>query len=606
MFLEGWNINMKKKKQSFRITLQTTKYMFDMVWRERDGKVYILLKCIMSVLNALFPVVYTIVPGLIVNELVGQRDIQRIIAYVALLTLAPVVSQILNLLINRKVEQISLELDLKFEEDFYEHVLHMDYEILENPEIQVKKERAGQALDGVLKVMDQLSTLLLAIISMLAISTIIATLNPFIIVLIVGVVLVNSHFTKKMNQKRHRLAQELSRFDNNLGAYTYMLEYFCYAKEIRLFRIQSLLIKLLSGTTTESNKLELKYRLSSQKLSVVQAVTDFIQQAVLYSYLIYCVFRKNLAIGSMTIYLSAAGQFSGALSKVFNAYLGLADRGQKTKELMEFLSIPLKQHDSGKLMPQYDKNSVIEFCNVSFRYPGSERYALKNLNLTIRADEKLCIVGVNGSGKSTFVKLLTRLYFPSEGEILLNGININEYDYESYQRLFAPVFQDFCEYYMSIKENIILASPQNDGRLQEVCEENGLKTLIEKLPKQYDTQVGKWFDEEGFAPSGGEGQRIAIARACYHDGKIFLLDEPTAALDPLAEYEIYTQFNNMIANKTAILITHRLSAVQLADKVAVFAEGSLAEYGTHQELYDKGGLYKEMFDKQAQFYRDEN
>ncbi len=597
---------MKKKKKSLNTTIQTTKYMFDMVWKEQSGKVYILLKSIISIVNALFPVLYTIVPGLIINELTGQRALKKIIVYVMMLTFAPVVSQLINLFINKKIELISMKLNLRFQENFYTYVMSMDYETLENPDMQVKKDRANNALTGVLNVINQLSTLILATVRMIAISSIVATLNPCIIILIICIIFINSFFARRTNEKRHCLEQELSRYDRFQGAYTYMLEYFCFAKEIRLFRIQSLLVNLLSRSKTESNKVELKYRLSSQKLSMVQTVTNFVQQMVLYAYLVYCVLIKNLAIGNMTIYLSAAGQFSGALSKVFEAYVGLVDRGQKTKELMEFLNLPLKQNDSGTKIPQYSRNSIIEFRNVSFRYPGSERYALRKLNLTIRANEKLCIVGVNGSGKSTFVKLLTRLYFPSEGEILLNGININEYDYEAYQRLFAPVFQDFCTYSMSLGENIVLASSKNINRLEEICCENGLQNLVEKLPKKYDTQVGKWLDEEGFDPSGGEGQRIAIARACYHGGEIFLLDEPTAALDPLAEYEIYTQFNNIITDKTAILITHRLSAVQLADKVAVFKDGSLAEYGTHKELYENGGLYTEMFDKQACFYIDKD
>ena len=597
---------MKKKKKSLNTTIQTTKYMFDMVWKEQSGKVYILLKSIISIVNALFPVLYTIVPGLIINELTGQRALKKIIVYVMMLTFAPVVSQLINLFINKKIELISMKLNLRFQENFYTYVMSMDYETLENPDMQVKKDRANNALTGVLNVINQLSTLILATVRMIAISSIVATLNPCIIILIICIIFINSFFARRTNEKRHCLEQELSRYDRFQGAYTYMLEYFCFAKEIRLFRIQSLLVNLLSRSKTESNKVELKYRLSSQKLSMVQTVTNFVQQMVLYAYLVYCVLIKNLAIGNMTIYLSAAGQFSGALSKVFEAYVGLVDRGQKTKELMEFLNLPLKQNDSGTKIPQYSRNSIIEFRNVSFRYPGSERYALRKLNLTIRANEKLCIVGVNGSGKSTFVKLLTRLYFPSEGEILLNGININEYDYEAYQRLFAPAFQDFCTYSMSLGENIVLASSKNINRLEEICCENGLQNLVEKLPKKYDTQVGKWLDEEGFDPSGGEGQRIAIARACYHGGEIFLLDEPTAALDPLAEYEIYTQFNNIITDKTAILITHRLSAVQLADKVAVFKDGSLAEYGTHKELYENGGLYTEMFDKQACFYIDKD
>jgi len=159
---------------------------------------------------------------------------------------------------------------------------------------------------------------------------------------------------------------------------------------------------------------------------------------------------------------------------------------------------------------------------------------------------------------------------------------------------------------VSLEKNIVIASDYNKERLDEVCLKNDLLPLINKLPKGYDTQVGKYIDEEGFEPSGGEGQRIAIARAAYHDAPVFLLDEPTAALDPIAEYKIYTQFNEMITDKTAILITHRLSAVQLADKVAVFENGGLIEYDTHKKLYESGGIYTNMFNKQAQFYLDEN
>ena len=228
------------------------------------------------------------------------------------------------------------------------------------------------------------------------------------------------------------------------------------------------------------------------------------------------------------------------------------------------------------------------------------------MNIKILCNEKLCIVGANGSGKSTFIKLLARLYYPTEGEILLNGINIYEYDYKEYQRLFSPVFQDFCGYFMSLKDNIVLNKEYNQKKLDQICNKCGLTSLLNKLVKGYDTQIGKWIDDEGIQPSGGEFQKIAIARAIYNDAPMFLLDEPTAALDPLIEYEIYKQFSEMITNKTAILITHRLSAVHLADKVAVFENGELVEYGTHKQLYAKGDKYAEMFNKQAQFYRDDN
>ena len=273
--------------------------------------------------------------------------------------------------------------------------------------------------------------------------------------------------------------------------------------------------------------------------------------------------------------------------------------------LIKFFEIPLKQYETGNKTPVFNKDSIIEFRNVSFRYPGNEHYALNNLNLTIRGDEKLCIVGVNGSGKSTFIKLLTRLYFPESGQIMLNGVNIMEYDYEKYMRLFAPVFQDFATYALTLQQNIVLSELCDDEKLKKVCRNSGIEVLSKRTAKGYDVRLDRDKEEDSIQLSGGESQRMAISRACYHGGEIFILDEPTAALDPMAEYEIYTQFNEMITDKCAVLITHRLSAVQLADKVAVFDDGHVAEYGTHSELYAKGGIYTEMFDKQAKFYRDE-
>jgi len=308
----------------------------------------------------------------------------------------------------------------------------------------------------------------------------------------------------------------------------------------------------------------------------------------------------------MTIYLTATQQFSGALQNIMSSYMNFSRNSLDVQELIDFMNIPLVQQNTGDKTPVFDKSSVIEFKDVSFKYPGSENYAMKNMSITIRGDEKLCIVGANGSGKSTFIKLLTRLYMPAEGEILLNGVNINEYDYIKYQRLFAPVFQDYSRFALSLKDNIVLTSEYNGERLEKIGEQSGLAPLVEKLPKGYDTQVSKQIDDAGFEPSGGEGQRIAIARAVYHGAPIYLLDEPTAALDPLAEYAIYTQFNEMISDKTAVLITHRLSAVQLADKVAVFDRGSLIEYGTHKELYDNGGIYTEMYKKQSEFFTNSN
>ena len=481
----------------------------------------------------------------------------------------------------------------------------MDYATVENPEIQSIKERASDTLVKVADVSTGMTTLISAVISLLLISSIISVLNPLIILLVILILIINSAVTKKVNYKNHIIGMELSKNDLFLWAYSYMMGHLSYAQEVRLFKLNKLLIDGYKKYKHENDEKKIIMTKNCGGRDIILMLTDVFQQVVLYAYLIFNVLYRGLPVGSIAIFISTVGQFSGTLSSVFNAYLYLESESFRIQELMDFMDMSSGTVQTGDMTPVFDKNSVIEFRNVSFAYPGTERYVLKNLNLSLRGDEKLCIVGVNGAGKSTFIKLLTRLYNPTEGEILLNGINIKEYDYDKYQRMFAPVFQNFAKYYFSLGENIVLANEYDKERHDEVCRHSGLDSLVKKLPKGYDTSVSKTLDESGIEPSGGETQRIAIARACYRGGEIFLLDEPTAALDPMAEYEIYTQFTNMITDKCAVLITHRLSAVQLADRVAVFDDGHVAEYGTHSELYAKGGIYTEMFDKQAKFYRDE-
>ena len=579
--------------------------MFNKIWKQRVGKVYIFVKGLSSLLSVAYALGGTIFPGLIINELVNRQISNRLVLYTGGLLLIPIVNYLTGIIFGkisfRAIEKITLT-NLN---EFYQHVTRMDYETLESPEIQDMKSRASNILGNNFVVVDHLWSFVSAIFTLISISTIIAYMNIYIILLIIAIIIANSFITQRLNKKKFETNKEIQARERRQWGVNFMLDMFAYAKELRLFNIKNLLIGKLIDSEKKINTVKWKNVKDENKANFFNIFLNFINQTVLYVYLIYKVIWDNLPIGHMSIFISAAGQFSGALSSISQSYLNLSSYSLNIEDYCNFINIPQKQYLSGELTPNFDNESVIEFRNVSFKYPGNDRFVLKDVNIFLYGNEKLCIVGANGAGKSTFIKLLTRLYFPTEGEILLNGININEYDYEKYQRLFAPVFQDFVKYYMTLGENIVLANKYSKERLDIVCSSAGLNSLVNELPKGYNTQVDKWIDEEGFEPSGGENQRIAIARASYHGGNIFILDEPTAALDPMTEYEIYTQFNRMITDKCAVLITHRLSAVQLADKVAVFDNGSVAEYGTHKELYSKGGIYTEMFDKQAQFYRDE-
>lgn len=546
-----------------------------------------------------------IVPGIIINELMysANGNVRNILWCLVLLLVVPTAYHILLIPVGNMLFHIREELNIELTNDFERFVSKMDYETLEDPHLQEWRERVGDTVGGALEVVDLIGNIISAILSFVVSFSIISYLNPLFVALIVVIVLVNSRMTKWLNLKRFELRQEFSRQQRKNWSLYYMLRDFSYAKEIRLYHIADFLLEKVNHSQREMATTNFKNNKNRNKVNFVMQISGFIQSVTIYVYLIYKVLVTELPIGSMTIYLSASQRFSGTISSVVNAYMALSEHAMQIKEWQDFLNIPTKKKN-GTLIPVIGDDSYIEFRNVSFRYPGSDIFAIQNINLNISCTKKLCIVGENGAGKSTFIKLLMRLYEPTSGEILLNGVNITQYNYGMYLKLFTPVFQDFATFEFTLKENVVLSEKYDDAKFRMACISANIQSLINKLTKGSETQIGKEFDPEGIEPSGGEEQRIAIARACYRGGEIFILDEPTASLDPNAEYEIYMQFNNMITDKCAVLVTHRLSAVQLADEVAVFDSGRIAEYGTHAELYAKGGIYTEMFDKQAQFYRD--
>ncbi len=592
----------REQTQNFISTVKTVKSLLGFIKIKKAS--YVTLKAVLALKNTSATLIYTILPGIIINELVADRRIPHLSVFVGLLTLTPLLSSLLDALINTALAKTRNAISLQLETDFYRHTNSMDYEHLENPEVQTVKQRASETVNSAVGVIDTLIDFGASLLSMISVFAIITNLNILIVLVVAVTIYVNSLITKWIQKKQYQSKIEVDKEERKLWGYGYIVDNFHFAKELRLFGLSEMIIGKISDTQKSVNSIGLVLLKEQNKANLTTIFIQCLEQVFLYIYLIYLFLIGTITVGGVTLYQSATSQFFSSLTTVVNVYLSLCAKSLSTEELIAFMDMPKRQLMTGNRHSVFDEASTIEFRDVSFRYPGSERYALRHLNLTIKGDSRLCIVGTNGSGKSTFIKLLTRLYFPTEGEILLNGTNINEYDYLEYQRLFAPVFQDFCMFYFSLKENIVLAGEYDVEKLDRVTVNSGLSSLIPKLGKGYDTQVDKWIDEEGFEPSGGEGQRIAIARAQYHGGDVFILDEPTAALDPSAEYEIYTQFNEMITDKCAVLITHRLSAVQLADNVAVFDEGRVAEYGTHQKLYAEGGLYTEMFDKQAQFYRD--
>ncbi len=379
-------------------------------------------------------------------------------------------------------------------------------------------------------------------------------------------------------------------------------------------------------------------------LFALSAATSRLFLGVVYLFVCLKAWGGAFGVGSVTQYIGGITAFSTGFAGALRVIGEARVNSDTLKMVFQFLDIPNEMYQGSLTVEKRsDRKYEVEFRNVSFRYPGTEGWALKNVSLKFRVGERLAVVGQNGSGKTTFIKLLCRLYDPTEGEILLNGIDIRKYNYREYLGVFSVVFQDFQLLAVSLLENVaagsnlenagagsFAAGSGGDGRIGKGMERSaeerrrdirrqdydreraaqcirraGLSEWLAARPEGLDTILYKELDEKGMQISGGEAQKIAIARSLYHDAPFIILDEPTAALDPMAEYEIYTKFSEIVGDRTAIYISHRLASCRFCDEIVVFHEGSILQRGSHESLLAQdGGKYSELWNAQAQYYKE--
>lgn len=486
--------------------------------------------------------------------------------------------------------------------------LDMDYEAFETPEMLDRLQKAKRATagdwQGVQGMMTYMQVLFTQIISIIIAIIIMTSFDPLIILVIAVLSYIQFLYFEHIRKKdKKEMWDAMMPHWRKLEYMENVTTDFSYAKDIRLFGMKKFLAKKQKDVYDE----ELRHWIKSRQYWIYNSIfshgISLVRQLIITGWLVYSVIAKDLSIGNFTLYLASAGAFSNAINEVLSALSALRERSAHTDDYRSFMDIP---GDSGKdtiPVPKADKY-VFTFENVSFKYKGQEKYALKNLNITIAAGEKLAVVGLNGAGKSTFIKLLLRLYDVTEGRILMNGTDIRRFDRAEYYRLFSPAFQDVTVFAFPMAENVSMSPPdETDKNKAEKCvREAGLGDKMDKLEKGIDTELLKVLYDDGVDLSGGEKQKLALARALYKGSDIIVLDEPTAALDALAEYRLYKSFNGLVGNRTAVYISHRLSSTRFCDRVAMFKDGEMTETGTHEELMAKNGDYAEMFRVQAQYY----
>lgn len=345
------------------------------------------------------------------------------------------------------------------------------------------------------------------------------------------------------------------------------------------------------------------YKGSFGRCLIGRALGEKLLMSVIYLFVCLKAWAGAFGIGEVTQYVGAISRLASGLTGFLSMANELRINAGFVEKTFAFLDLPNKMYQ-GSLTTEKrrDRKYNVEFRNVSFRYPNSDRWALKNVSVSFEVGNKLAVVGENGSGKSTFIKLLCRLYDPQEGEILLNGVNIKKYRYEEYMAIFSVVFQDFSLLSHQLGQNVAGSCDVEEDRAVKCLEDAGFGERLRELPDGLNTWLFKDFDEEGIEASGGERQKIAIARALYKDAPFIILDEPTASLDPIAEADIYRKFDEIAGDRTAIYISHRLSSCRFCKDILVFEDGGIIQRGSHEELIDAGGKYRELWEAQAQYY----
>lgn len=538
------------------------------------------------------------------------KDIVPLLQLLAVVLVIEVVSLSLSTLTNNRQWYCFIHVRMHLITERIAKVLTMNYQMLEKPDILDMCEKADRATggnnEGVEGLMYSLNNLGIQFLTVCVTLSTVAVLDwRLIIVLSITTVFQFLFYKYTAKKDKKEVWDMLSPTWRKINYMQRTTQDFDYAKDIRLFGMKEWLSQKQHDIFMEKqnrimyhNKLWLRNKVFGNTVSIFS-------NAAVYGVLIFSVLGKGVSIGDFTLYLGLAGTFSTALRELLIAIGEHKRISMQVDDFRTFMDFKVEEEGDFLPIPKSDQYTF-EFRNVSFKYDKAEDYALKNLNLTLEPGKRLAVVGLNGAGKTTFIKLLLRLYDVTEGEILLNGIDVRRFRRDEYYQMFAPVFQNVEIFAFPMCENVSMKRPEETDkeRAYRCLEQAGMKEKIESLTQGIDTQLLKVIYDDGVDLSGGEKQKVSLAKALYKDAPIIVLDEPTAALDALAEYHLYKNFDEMIGNKTAVYISHRLSSTRFCDDIVMFKAGEMVEHGTHETLLAKKGAYAEMFEVQAQYYKE--
>ncbi len=580
-------------------------FCFRNTWK--NSRQYFFATVIKNLFTAIIPLVNIAGLGFTINALVSEEPLASVLKYIlgyALIHLAiTLATQLLTLWENNAMRKSSNIMQFKYIQD----CLDIDYHYVQDGKIlNLKQKSMISQPPFFLSHWGNLINYFIQSISVLFIFSVFSPPFTLIIMLLSVLMIMLTIYTQKCDFNFNNSKVEDDRKLDYL--YSVMTDY-QYAKELRINNAaQFIKNKYIFETKIQIRKLK---KLLNKKLGVnsLSIILSIIQTGCMYLYFSHQVFLSQISIAEYSVLISSATLFTSVLLACFSS-LGAINSSFKALEFYREYEQVLRENSTLSKSNTLSEINIdfakanIKFENVSFMYPDATEYVLKNITFDIIAGKKYAIVGLNGSGKTTIIKLILRIYSPTSGKITLNGIDINQIPYRQYISKIACVMQDFALFAYSIKENVIFDGIFDETRFRDCINKSGLKEKISSLPYDINTSLYRELDEEGIEFSGGEGQKLAMARALYKKADIMILDEPTSALDPIAEYELFMRFNDITDNKTTIYISHRLSSTKFCDEIIVIHNNEIAERGNHQMLVENGGLYASLYASQAKYYQE--
>ncbi len=565
-----------------------------------------------SIFLGVSPFIWIYVPKLLLEELTRERRVEKLLLIlVSALLIASVVGFFKDYLRgNYRMKMNTVRYG--FIRMLSKKTMKMNYTYTENPEtlneIKIALKTVQSPMEGIGLVILKLFSIPGNMIGFIVFSVILISLNPMIWGMLVISMICSYLYAAKANKYQRSRKDELAG-EERLSYYNSLrLADFQYGKDIRVYGLKGLILdkkrKADSNVILITEAIQKQFFVAGVKEGILMAM----REGFVYGYLIIQILDRSLTISDFVLYTFAMNGFVTWMETTIKDFSDVWLHSLYVSDFREFLKKSDEPCSKEEInIPKKSEQYDILFDKVSFHYPGSNRKIFKDFTLHIKPGEKLALVGINGAGKTTLVKLLTRLYEPTGGRILVNGVDIREYDLEEYRSLYSVVFQDTKVFAFTIRENITMESDTKDEeKYKKALIQSGIYEKIDSLEKKDKTNLLKILDEKGIELSGGENQKLAMARALYKDGGIIIMDEPTAALDALAESKMYMEFDNLIKNKSAIYISHRLSSTRFCDNIAFTQNGELKEYGTHEELMELNGDYAKMFRMQAEYYKEDN